>query len=227
MISALWFLKASSTVAAESVPPATDRRRPPLMPAACAAFSASAALTAVPSRLEHRLLARQTDRDVLRPHRPHRSPGWLQGLDADGRTCFPHRPPDRRPSAWASREALGVLGFARARTVRTVWTVAPLRFWRAGDPDDPGPCPSLPAEVDLDADLAQERCRTAESSRQRPRAIRPGLFGGALADLLARASRRSEAVPVHTVRVAISARTAEATGSASITLSTASARLEQ
>ena len=41
----------------------------------------------------------------------------------------------------------------------------------------------------------------------------------------ARAPRRSEAVPVHTDRVAITARTAVAIGSASITLSTASSRL--
>jgi hypothetical protein len=41
----------------------------------------------------------------------------------------------------------------------------------------------------------------------------------------ARAPRRSDAVPVHTVREAISERTAEPTGSASMTLSTASSRL--
>ena len=43
----------------------------------------------------------------------------------------------------------------------------------------------------------------------------------------ARASRRSEAVPVHSVCVAINARTAAAIGSASITPSTASSRLPQ
>jgi hypothetical protein len=43
----------------------------------------------------------------------------------------------------------------------------------------------------------------------------------------ARAPRRSEAVPVHTVRVVIKARKAVAIGSASMTPSTASSRLPQ
>jgi hypothetical protein len=43
----------------------------------------------------------------------------------------------------------------------------------------------------------------------------------------ARAPRRSEAVPVHSVRVVITVRTAAAIGSASITPSTASSRLPQ
>ena len=45
--------------------------------------------------------------------------------------------------------------------------------------------------------------------------------------ICSRAPKSSEAVPVHTVRVAIMARTAAATGSASITLPTASSRLPQ
>ena len=67
------------------------------------------------------------------------------------------------------------------------------------------------------------------------RRIRPESARGVAGQVLARrtvsptsserAPRRSEAVPVHTVRDAISERTAEPTGSASMTLSTASSRL--
>ena len=74
--------------------------------------------------------------------------------------------------------------------------------------------------------------RKVAARRSRPASAR-GLSGQVL-DLAtrspatsARAPRRSEAVPVHTVRVAITARTAVAIGSASITPSTASSRLPQ
>ena len=74
--------------------------------------------------------------------------------------------------------------------------------------------------------------RKVAARRSRPASAR-GLSGQVL-DLAtrspatsARAPRRSEAVPVHSVRVAITARTAAAIGSASITPSTASSRLPQ
>ena len=74
--------------------------------------------------------------------------------------------------------------------------------------------------------------RNVAARRSRPASAR-GLSGQVL-DLAtrspatsARAPRRSEAVPVHTVCVAITARTAVAIGSASITPSTASSRLPQ
>src|SRR5262245_60460398 len=74
--------------------------------------------------------------------------------------------------------------------------------------------------------------RKVAARRNRPARAR-GLSGQVL-DLVTRSSatsartpRRSEAVPVHTVLVASTARTAAATGSASITSSTASSRLPQ
>src|SRR5690606_6444684 len=74
--------------------------------------------------------------------------------------------------------------------------------------------------------------RKVAARRNRPESAR-GLSGQVL-DLAtrspaisARAPRRSEAVPVHSVRSVITARTAAATGSASITPSTASSRLPQ
>ena len=74
--------------------------------------------------------------------------------------------------------------------------------------------------------------RKVAARRSRPASAR-GLSGQVL-DLAtrspatsARAPRRSEAVPVHSVRVAMKARTAVAIGSASITPSTASSRLPQ
>src|SRR5215471_19649982 len=74
--------------------------------------------------------------------------------------------------------------------------------------------------------------RKVAARRSRPDNAR-GLSGQVLelatrsSTAFARAPRRSDAVPVHTVRVAITARTAAAIGSPSITPSTASSRLPE
>jgi hypothetical protein len=127
-----------------------------------------------------------------------------------------------------SHEAIGRIGFryGRGRCGRC-GRFCPRLFWRGksldrGDVDGTGPCPSLPPEADLDADLTQEGRRPTQPPRQRPGTLTP------LSPTTSpRAPRRSEAFPVHTVRVAMTARTAAAIGSASITPSTASSRLPE
>ena len=133
-----------------------------------------------------------------------------------------------------SREAIGRIGFRHGRGrcgrcgrlrpgfsgVEKGWIVVMLMVRVRARPSRPKPI-SMPI---LRRNVAARRSLPANAR---------GLSGQVL-DLAARspatsarAPRRSEAVPVHTVRVAITARTAAAIGSASITPSTASSRLPQ
>ena len=81
---------------------------------------------------------------------------------------------------------------------------------------------------DHDPDLAQEGRSPPQAAGECPCIVGPGLdLATRSPTTSARAPRRSEAVPVHSVRMVIRARTALATGSASITPSTASSRLPQ
>ena len=174
----------------------------------------------------------------MRPHRPQRSRRWIstgwRGRSGPCSSAATVRIVGDRPQA-GRREAVGRIGFRHGRgRCGRCGRLRPCLFWRGmarvgGDADRSGSAPGLRAR-------SRSRCRSC-AGRSPPGAAGPPAPEGyrarswtwrrARPPSRPRAPRRSEAVPVHSVRVAITARTAAAIGSASITPSTASSRLPQ